>query len=299
MKKIYLSPANQDYNVGVGDYGTESERMLQIAESTKRKLEYNFEVKIGSKEESLEKRVNQANTWQADAYVAIHSNAGGGRGCEVFAYSKESKGKELAECIYKRMERITPSSDRGVKYNESFYELKNTIAPACLIEVAFHDNIDDANWIINNTELIGIEIANGIYEFFGIEDKEEKIKYIQKTLNERYNFKISEDGIYGIETKKALVMALQIELNKQYSKGIKEDGIFGPETKKACINVEYGAVGNITWIIQAMLVCKGYDIEVDGIYGDKTREAINDFQRKSGLKEDGICGKDTFKKLFR
>lgn len=48
------------------------------------------------------------------------------------------------------------------------YETCYATAPAALIEVAFHDNPDDAKWIINNIEPIGIAIARGILDYFGI-----------------------------------------------------------------------------------------------------------------------------------
>ena len=47
-----------------------------------------------------------------------------------------------------------------------------------------------------------------------------------------------------------------------------------------------------------MLVCKGYFIEADGIYGLNTEDAIAAFQTKNGLISDGVCGKNTFEKLF-
>lgn len=300
--KVYLSPSSQTYNIGVGEYGSESLRMTQITEVVKKKLAYKFDVKVARLEQSLAERVSIANNWGADVYVAIHSNAGGGKGCEVFAYSSVSAGDKIAKLIYNRLEKITPSEDRGVKYNPNFYELRATNAPACLIEVAFHDNIEDAKWIINNISLIGEEIAKGIYEYFEIEYEEitgeGQIATIQRTLNERYGYSIAVDNIFGPETKAALVKALQQELNVQFDAKIVEDGIFGTKTKAACVNVKKGAKGNITWLIQAMLVCKGYNIEADGVFGSNTEEAIIDFQNKNGLAADGICGKNTFEKLF-
>lgn len=128
---------------------------------------------------------------------------------------------------------------------------------------------------------------------------EGKIATIQRTINERYGFNIAVDNIFGNETKTALVKALQTELNTQVNRGLSIDGIFGARTKAGCINVRKGATGYITWLIQAMLVCKGYDIEVDGIFGNNTEWAVRDFQSKNGLTADGICGKNTFEKLFR
>lgn len=129
--------------------------------------------------------------------------------------------------------------------------------------------------------------------------KTEKITDIQKNLNEKYMLNISIDNIYGNETKKALTIGLQRELNLQFNKNLVEDGIFGPKTKDACINVSKGATGNITYLIQSMLICKGKNLEADGIFGEETEKEIKEFQKNNGLIVDGIVGKETFEKLFK
>ena len=122
---------------------------------------------------------------------------------------------------------------------------------------------------------------------------------IQSTLNDRYGLNIAVDNIYGNETRRALVKALQTELNKQYHRGLAVDGIFGTNTYNACINVRKGAEGNITYLIQAMLVCHSFDIDADGIFGPATEIAVKEFQKRNGLSVDGIVGKNTFNKLFK
>ena len=122
---------------------------------------------------------------------------------------------------------------------------------------------------------------------------------IQTTLNDRYGLNIAVDNIYGNETKKALVKGLQTELNKQYHRGLAVDGIFGTNTYNSCINVRKGAEGNITYLIQAMLVCHSFDIDADGIFGNATENAVREFQKRNGLSQDGIVGKNTFNKLFK
>lgn len=126
------------------------------------------------------------------------------------------------------------------------------------------------------------------------------IKYIQGTLNTRYGTGLALDGLYGNLTHRALVKGLQTELNNQYGKHLSVDGIFGPATKSACPIVRKGAQGNITWLIQAMLNIKGYSTNgIDGIYGNGTYNAIKSFQRNNSLAQDGICGPNTFEKLFK
>lgn len=125
------------------------------------------------------------------------------------------------------------------------------------------------------------------------------VQEIQKTLNERYGLSIAIDNIFGKETKKALIIGLQTELNNQYNKGLIVDGIWGTKTKDACVNVKKGARGNITYILQAILFCRGYNTNgVDGIFGSGTESAVKQFQKANGLEVDGIAGKNTFRKLF-
>lgn len=125
-----------------------------------------------------------------------------------------------------------------------------------------------------------------------------KIKQIQEHLNNKYNAGLVVDGIFGPKTKKALIMALQTELNVQFGANLKVDGIFGPKTQEQIRTIKKGAKGNITYIVQALLICNGYDIAFDGDFGPKTKSAAEDYQSKNGLKVDGEVGKNTFTKML-
>ncbi len=127
----------------------------------------------------------------------------------------------------------------------------------------------------------------------------DKIKSIQSTLNSRYSSNINIDGIFGPDTKKLFIKGLQTEFNNQFKSNLDVDGIFGSKTKKACPVLKKNDSGNITYLVQAMLFIKGYNIEVDGIYGDKTIKAVKSFQKSNKLAVDGLCGKNTFEKLFK
>lgn len=129
---------------------------------------------------------------------------------------------------------------------------------------------------------------------------DETIKYIQNKLNARYNTSLNVDGIFGPLTKKAMVKGLQIELNTQCGARLNIDGIFGSLTKSACPNVKQGMKGNITWLIQARLYTLGFNTNgVDGIYGSGTKNAVAKYQSSVNIASDGICGKNTFEKLFK
>ncbi len=176
-KSVYLSPSTQENNIGVGNYGTEEARMNQIADITEKELlRHGLTVFRNKPEWSLQQVVEDSNVKKPDIHFAIHSNAGGGRGCEVYCHKFGGHGEKLARAVYAKLSPLTPTEDRGVHEGCNFYgpgkhmyELAYTNAPAALVETAFHDNAGDAQWIINHIEDIGIALSKGVLEYFGIQ----------------------------------------------------------------------------------------------------------------------------------
>ena len=59
-----------------------------------------------------------------------------------------------------------------------------------------------------------------------------------------------------------------------------------------------GDRGNFVTLLQFILSDYGYDLTPDGSFGALTENAVKDFQRKNGLAEDGVVGKNTWKTLL-
>jgi len=124
------------------------------------------------------------------------------------------------------------------------------------------------------------------------------IKEVQTWLNKTYKFNLTVDGVYGAKTKAALVKALQTELNKQTGAKLVVDGVYGSKTNAAVFNLSIGCKGNITRVLQGLLVCNGYSTNgFDGVFGTGTFAAVKSYQSKKGLTVDGVAGKQTFGKL--
>lgn len=171
--RVYISPSTQQHNkTALGD--TEENVMHMIADELVPLLkDSGILVFRGKKEQTLQQMVTESNNLAVDCHVAIHSNAAGTaeqgknvRGCEVYHYTNSINGNRLACGIYKYMEELTPTKDRGVKSSSTLHELKNTKAPAVIVEVDFHDNFDGAKWIMDNIENIAEAIAQGICDYF-------------------------------------------------------------------------------------------------------------------------------------
>ena len=58
--------------------------------------------------------------------------------------------------------------------------------------------------------------------------------------------------------------------------------------------IKLGSQGESVKTLQTLLKSAGYNLQVDGIFGEITDEIVKLFQKKSGLKADGICGTKTW-----
>lgn len=90
-----------------------------------------------------ELRCKRVDKFNADIYLDIHVNAGGGSGCEVWCYSTNSKSVFYAKKITNNLAGDMGLPNRGVKYKPTYWSLYLTRKPAMIIEGAFIDNKSD------------------------------------------------------------------------------------------------------------------------------------------------------------
>ena len=128
----------------------------------------------------------------------------------------------------------------------------------------------------------------------------DRIREVQRWLNDNFGAELDVDGEYGPLTNAALVRALQTVLNHEYGAQLAVDGIFGRQTKKSIVNLERGAYGDYVRVLQGFLICRGHDTGgFDGDFGGRTESAVKTFQIVRGLYVDGIAGRNTFEELAR
>lgn len=121
---------------------------------------------------------------------------------------------------------------------------------------------------------------------------------VQRWLNKVYHYNLVVDNIYGPATRKAIIKGLQNVLNVKYHANLVVDGIFGKATKAAVRPCKRGMYGGYPSILQAFLICRGFDTGgFDGDFGVRTESAVKTFQQNNGLKVTGIADANTFAKL--
>lgn len=198
MPEVYLSPSPRHFNRGYGTFGTEEERMNLIADVVELELVRNgLTTARNNPAYDLPTVVSDANAQNSDIYVAIRSvNCDAGvRGSRIYYYRPGSNSQRLAEDIYARLSRITPTEDRGVETGQNvygglgFYELRRTRMPAVIVEVGCHNNPLDADFIVRNVYEIGVAIAQGILDYFGL-------PYTTPSSEEQQRMKDEYNAIY-------------------------------------------------------------------------------------------------------
>lgn len=179
MPKIYLSPSLQEYNPFI-DGGSEEEFMNLIADAMEPYLTVNgIEFARNTPEMTLGEAIADSNGKAVDLHLAIHSNAappsiaGSRRGPVVYYYSTSPYGKEMAERIAEELRQIYPDPQKvQVLPTTTLRELRRTDAPSALVEVAYHDQPEDAAWIKGNIQPIARALSKAVAAYFGIPFRE-------------------------------------------------------------------------------------------------------------------------------
>ena len=209
-KKVFIGVGHGGADNGAVANGLKEDNLnLAIALACRDEL-IRHGVKVGmsrTKDEAdtLADEIKECNAFGPDYAIEIHNNAGGGDGVEIYHHYGGGKGKTLAQNILNEIVAIGQNS-RGLKIKKNnqgkdwYGWIRQTSAPACLIECAFVDNKKDI------TNLLFILIQCSIFGDFGL-NKTKLIKILEKGST-----KISE----YLAVLKQLNLCLDIQSGKNH-----------------------------------------------------------------------------------
>lgn len=127
--------------------------------------------------DDLSYRSAMANEWGAELFVSIHCNSAvspNAAGYEVWTSPGDTQGDVLATCIYKQIAAEFPDRAGRTDYSDGdpdkesrFYVLVHTDAPACLVEMAFISNDEEAALLSDSAwqERYARAIALGVTDY--------------------------------------------------------------------------------------------------------------------------------------
>ncbi len=175
MPIIYLSPSTQEFNPYV-DGGNEEYYMNLIADAMVPYLKATgIDYTRNTPDMTAASSIAASNKGKYDLHLALHSNAappansGSVRGSEVYYYPQSSEGARAADIIANNLKLIYPIPERVKTVpTTTLGEVTRTSAPSVLIEFAYHDNKQDADWIRNNINRIAENVVLSLADFFGI-----------------------------------------------------------------------------------------------------------------------------------
>lgn len=227
----------------------------------------------GEKCITIQQRAKMANQCKADLYIAIHHNAADsaasktgnwtGGGITVFHYNKPQR-KASATVLYNNLIALTGlRGDRATPVKAStLYEITAPNAPSFLIENGFMDSKTDVPIILSEEH--ARRTAEAIAAFCVTELKLKDKPVNQEPPKKQNPYPEPVRSLKLNLTKKMSgddVKWLQWELNRAIGSGLEVDGIFGKLTKEAVIKFQKTAVG----------------LEVDGICGPATRARLREW----------------------
>ena len=119
--------------------------------------------------------IQQSNAGSYDFHLALHSNASGpgsegrNRGIIAFYYPGSVNGQRAAELFASALREIYPVPDQvTTRSTTTLAEVRRTKAPSVLLEIGYHDNAADAQWIAEHINLIAQTLVKAMTEYFGL-----------------------------------------------------------------------------------------------------------------------------------
>ncbi len=186
---IYLSPSCQGSNSYATGKTSEQKEMEAVAKVIKQILdrEYDCITYLATFSKEIEDRPDEALSYGADIYVAIHSNATGtsaqGFGASSYYFPACSQGRLLSQNLVAELNKIAPrkttlanqvingmNAFSGIGYGEVRWPSDIGMV-AILAETEFHDNKIGSDWIQSHHNEIARAYVNALVKTFDIPEK--------------------------------------------------------------------------------------------------------------------------------
>lgn len=200
MYKITLSPEDRASNtyhpaaLWQGRGTNEREQMRRLADALETHLvRCGFAVK-NQQGPGMYARVAEANTWPSDLHMALHTNGFDGTvsGTRVHCYPS-AESRRMGKLLQDRIASLSPGTSDKLVESATLYELRATRMPAVLPEYGFHDNEEEAKWLVEHIPALAEETAKAVCDYFGVAWVAEEKETPQPTVS--YEVRRLENGI--------------------------------------------------------------------------------------------------------
>lgn len=230
-KKVFIGVGHGGTDPGAVKYIVEKDYTLKTAKLVAEYLkESGVQCKLSRTSDidtDMNSKVKMCNAYKPDLVIDVHYNAGGGTGFEVYYSKVGGTSKTLAENINTEIKKIMTSRGCKVKTGSDgadyFAIIRQTDAPAVLLEGGFVDSKKDTDYIKANYSKLARAYADGILKTLAKNNKSEKVL-------DKKGYKKGDSTIGVLSLKELLLLAKTIGINKY---GMNKDKVFGNGTLNA------------------------------------------------------------------
>lgn len=169
-KKTYISPSSQPANTYAVGNTNEQEQCRKIGAALDKSLDRcGFDSKVGLTG-TMYTRVAESNAFGAGLHMPLHTNGFDGTvaGLRIMVYKLGGEAEQIAKAIMDELAPITPGKSDGISAQPQLYEIANSKGLCVYIEVGFHDNPEEAQWIIDHTHDIAEAICKGLCNHYSV-----------------------------------------------------------------------------------------------------------------------------------
>lgn len=227
-------------------------------------------------------------------------------------FTKTWRLKNTGTCTWTSAYQLVFDSGERMSGPESAQLTTGTVAPGETIDVSVDliaptlAGTYKSNWKIKSPTGETFALSSGpffvqiivrrggvvVWRTFKQGDSGMEVTAIQYLLR-HHGYALNVDGVFGGATR------TKVE-SFQKEKDISEDGVMNPETwEEIVVKISQGSNGDAVRAAQYLLQKKfGYTLEIDGVFGPITAQAVKDFQSKQGLTADGVVTPLTWQKLI-
>ncbi len=169
---LSLSPSTQEKNLYT-DKTSEEYNMNLLADEIMKRIKP-ISVVRNDRTKDANAAIRLANQKRVKLHLALHTNAGGGKGVEAFYDPRKPKSKPLAQALVNVISKVMGVPNRGVKDGSrtgtNFVEVAGARSDmdAVLVECFFHDNPSEVKEYREHWGQVANEIAWQIKCYFGV-----------------------------------------------------------------------------------------------------------------------------------
>ncbi len=175
MPFLFLSPSTQEYNAYI-NYGNEEFWMNALADAMEPYLRASgINVTRNDPSGTVNTSIRLSNAGNYNFHLALHSNAapeslaGRLRGIDIYYYPGRAEALRMAQILQENLEVIYPLPDQvSIVTATNLAEIRETRAPSVLVELGYHDNLEDARWLQKNLNEIARSLTEGVCRYFGL-----------------------------------------------------------------------------------------------------------------------------------